>query len=436
MAKDNVLIEIPRNLPRAFSNFELTRSDSIESNNVVDNLLGNLTGFGITVNEQVPPVPMFTTSTNRLHEQSLRSFSTKETNDDLRSETLVVACEMDRNFVKQLHEKRPDIKVWPNSKVELFRTDCQPFKPAVSIATIQTALGVQSIWNKGFEGQNVVVGIVDEGVNNYYPVIGGYSQTNARRAPGTAPITSHGSMCAADVLVAAPKAKLYDYPFLGVPNSGGVLVMMQAILNQRRLDGTPHIVSNSYNYVFVPSLLDQPDHEIYNLDHPVNRKIKEVAISGAHLFFSAGNCGGNCASGKCDVSSIGPGKSIHASNSLSEVITVAAVNSLNDRLGYSGQGPGMFAKQKPDIACYSHFFGNFGAGRPAGTARPFDDGTSAATPLAAGVAALLINAYGPITPAALKTALFSTTVARPASGFDYDLGYGVINAWNAFQQLA
>jgi subtilisin family serine protease len=135
------------------------------------------------------------------------------------------------------------------------------------------------------------------------------------------------------------------------------------------------------------------------------------------------------------VSGIGPGKSIHASNSLIEVITVAAVNTRHERIGYSSQGPGMFEPAKPDVASYSHFFGNFGPGRPAGGTE-FDNGTSAATPVAAGVGALLMSALAGIGPAAMKEALTgSATSLGRTIGWDPNTGHGVINAAAAYRYL-
>jgi subtilisin family serine protease len=205
--------------------------------------------------------------------------------------------------------------------------------------------------------------------------------------------------------------------------------MFQAVLDQRRINGTPHLTNNSYGFVGIPPRDQFPNHEIWDINHPVHRKVREVVISGAPAFFAAGNCGAECPSGKCRSSGIGPGKSIHASNSLMDIITVAAVNSRHERIGYSSQGPGVFFANKPDIAAYSHFFGNFGPGRPAGGgSESFDNGTSAATPVAAGVGALLMSAISKLTPAQLKEALIQGAINIGIPGWDTDTGHGVINA--------
>ena len=339
------------------------------------------------------------------------------------------------------------IKIWPNSTLSLLEdnfgwpasvhraSECAPFQSSVDLDEIRRLLSVEAVYSQGFRGQNICVGILDQGIDgNVYPVTGGSAPLGGPE-PGHGSIQSHGSMCAADVLVAAPTAKLYDYPFMVHARSGGAIAMFQAALGQYRNNGTPQILSNSWGFYTYPDRTAQPNHEVWDLDHPLHRKIREVVSAGIAVFFAAGNCGADCPDGRCAPSATGPGRSINSSNSLTEVITVAAVNARNQRLGYSSQGSGMFDPQKPDIAAYSHFFGNYGLGRPAGNStRAFDSGTSAATPLVAGVAALLYSAFD-ITSAELRTALTRTATSVGSPGWNRDYGYGIINAGAAYHYL-
>jgi serine protease AprX len=426
-------------------------------------VLDPVAGLGVELEDEMTPVPMFGKALTGEPAHGLEVFASTDAAADITSDTIVVAGRVERERLEELHQ-RPHVVVWPNSELSLFpdwslsdafgdvvqameaasgrggagqpHVDCPPYRPAATIDEIRSLLGVERIWAQGFTGQGVTVGILDEGVDgSVYPVVDGFVRSGAPK-PGSAPVTSHGSMCAADVLIAAPDVNLYDYPFLGQPRSGGALAMFQAVLAHRALDGTPHLTSNSYGFTGVPPQRQAPRHEIWDENHPLHRKVREVIASGAPAFFAAGNCGDNCPSGNCHTSGIGPGRSIHASNSLAQVITVAAVNSRHERIGYSSQGPGMFEPKKPDLSAYSHMFANFGPGRPGGTAKqPFDNGTSAATPVACGVGALLVAARPGTAPQRLSEALVRGATRVVEAEWDPEFGGGVVNAGAAYDAL-
>lgn len=438
MSEVSVLLEVETAQPEAFSVFRAAVESEEEAVKETESLLDPVAGYGIELEDERAPVPMFSSPEEGQPIQALEAFASPEENEDIKAATSVVSVRVPGDRLEEL-QQHPGVRVWQNSELTLLATapavDCSPFQPAVSTDEIATALGAKEIWDDGHSGRDIVVGILDEGVNgNAYPVRGGFNRPGAQ-APGAAPVTSHGSMCAADVLVAAPDATLFDYPFLGVPRSGGALAMFQAVLDHRRIDGIPHLTNNSYGFTGVPPKDRLPGHEIWDFNHPLHRKVREVVASGAPTFFAAGNCGENCPSGNCDPSGIGPGKSIHASNSLVEVITIAAVNSQGTRIGYSSQGPGLFEQEKPDLASYSHFFGNFGPGRPGGEETPFDNGTSAATPVACGVGALLLSAKPGVTPAQLKAAMIEGARNAPGSGWDAEIGHGILHAGQALAAL-
>jgi subtilisin family serine protease len=404
--------------------------------------------------------------------QPLTAFASPDKSPDLGSVSTVVRAEVDVAGLKRLQEMH-NVRIYPASPLEFFAgcncsgaavasaapstpqriaeraamdlgrtaggTDCQPFAPAVDLDTIRTLLGVDAIWAQGFRGQNIVVAIVDIGVNgDQYPVIGGLDAAFGP-APGSAPITSHGSMCAADVLVAAPFAKLYDYPLLNGATSADGFQIYQQILDRRRQDGTPQVINNSYGFYALPTQQELPGHEAWDINHPFHRKVREVIASGALVFFAAGNCGSGCPASRCKPSATGPNRSINASAAVPEVLTIAAVNARHQRVGYSSQGPSLpapgFEPNKPDFACYTHFFGNFGPDRPGGTAQPFDNGTSAATPVAAGVATLLLSRFADLTPAQIRDGLKAGAIDIGKPGWDTDTGFGVINAAASYTRL-
>ena len=453
MANAKVLIEVNATPKDAFAMHRASSASESEAEHQTQGLLDSqeLAGMGIEFDDETVPVPMFFGALKPPEDlvKAFAGFAAPTTNPDRGASSVVIPAEVPAAKLEQVRNN-PGVTLWPNSELTLLDdevfdlansrggVDCRPFRPAATVAVIRQLLGVHRIWSDGYRGQNVIVGIIDDGVDGTtYPVVGGLARPNGGRRPGAAPVSSHGSMCAADILVAAPAARLYDYPFLPARRSGAALRMFQAVLDQRRIDGTPHVTNNSYGFSGVPDKAIWPNHEVHDINHPVHRKVREVIAAGVATFFAAGNCGADCPSGGCYQSGIGPGKSIHGSNSLEEVITVAAVNSRHERVGYSSQGPGMFHPDKPDIASYTHLFGNFGPGRPAGGSEAdFDSGTSAAAPVAAGVGALLLSAFPGITPAALKFGLMETAFSLGNTvGFDTEYGRGVINAAAAYAHL-
>lgn len=438
MGKIKVIIEVSEPGDSAFARYNEAIEAADESLRQSESLGRRLAGYGLEFTGDAP-VPMFTSSHDADPPGALSTFASPVENADIRAAGYVLSVEIEESKLADL-QSRPDTQVWPNSTITFFEApmervpvDCGP--SAVPLELVQQRLGVPHVWQRGFRGQGVIVGVVDNGVNGrVYPVVGGFSGI-AGQLPGGAGAQSHGSMCAADVLVAAPAATFHDYSFLMMPNSFGLARVLQVILNQRRLSGTPHIITNSYGFVDRPNRSLFPTHEVWNIQHPVHRKVMEVVVSGAPAFYAAGNCGAECPFIDCQRSAIGPGASIHAFNSLPHVITVGAVNIQHQRFGFSAQGPGGFEPQKPDIAAYSNFFGNFGLGRPGGMSPPFDGGTSAAAPLAAGVGALLLNAFPRLNPAQIKRALIESAVSLGPPGWNPDTGFGVVSAAAALASI-
>ena len=301
MAKTKLLLEFTKAKKAAFEMHRSAVESTSETESVTRSLMDRVSGLGVELDENATPVPFFT-KPGETHPADLKSFSAfgaATENPDMKSSTLVVPVEVEHTQIEKLQKKK-DVTVWPNSPLTLLAdtpldlasarggVDCRPFRDGVEIDTLRDLLGARAAWHDGHLG-DTVVGIIDEGVNgDKYPVIGGFARPNAARQPGAAPITSHGSMCAADVLVAAPAARILDYPFLGIQNSGGAIQMFQAVLDQRLLNGTPHLTNNSYGFVGVPPKKDFPNHEVHDIDHPVHRKVREVIASGNRVLLRRG----------------------------------------------------------------------------------------------------------------------------------------------------
>lgn len=113
------------------------------------------------------------------------------------------------------------------------------------------------------------------------------------------------------------------------------------------------------------------------------------------------------------------------------VIAVGAVNAMGTRSAISSYGPTADGRTKPDVLAEG--IGTFMAQSTTSIAYGAGSGTSAATPLVAGAAALLLQAYPEATPMQIRDAL-RLTASRAANVDRYE-GWGIIDALEAFLYL-
>ncbi len=307
--------------------------------------------------------------------------------------------------------------------------DCSPSTPKGDVAAVRAFLGVDDVWQQGYRGSGVTVGVVDGGLaaqgrtsDGVIPnVAGGWPEDNW----GTiARWGEHGNMCATDTLGMAPECELYDLRISDAQSAPGTISDALAgynwAIDQHRRTGRPHILTNSWG-VYQKSWA--PDYAT-DINHPFTRKVAQAINEGITVLFAAGNCGEACPSGRCG-SDNGPGKSIWGANGHPQVITVGAVNTNDEFVGYSSQGPASLDPFKPDVLSVSHFTGYFNS----------DTGTSAATPVAAGVTALLEQADHRMSPAEMKSTLKETSRDFGPEGWDRHSGQGVLQAAAALDRL-
>ena len=313
--------------------------------------------------------------------------------------------------------------------------DCDPATPKGTIADVATYLGVDRIWSAGVRGAGMVVGVVDggitavgrtlkpgEGPRRISRVIGGWP--TADWGTEASKWGEHGNMCSTDVLGMAPDAQIYDLRVSGTGGSPGTISRaLQAFnwaITQHRTNGTPQVLTNSWGIFqesWDPTYARDPNH-------PFTRKVVEAINEGILVLFAAGNCGDTCPDGRCGADA-GPGKSIWGANGHPMVMTVGAVNKNEQFIGYSSRGPAALDPNKPDFCSISHFGGYFTS----------DSGTSAATPILAGVVALFKQAVPNATQDQLKAALKATAKDIGPAGFDQHSGAGIVQGHAAFLRL-
>jgi subtilisin family serine protease len=299
-------------------------------------------------------------------------------------------------------------------------------------------LGTRDLVAAGMDGSGVRVAVVDTGINIAYLTARGHEHDideNASWAPpgvttrpGRHPV-GHGTMCAYDVGIAAPRATLVDHAALLGGGSGptpmsGLLsdalaaysklqhLLMASPEHERRL-----VVSNSWG-MFDPTWdfpVGHPGNYSDNPQHPFNVIVRGLTAAGADVLFAAGNCGRDCPDSRCAFGATAP---ICGANSHPSVTCVAGIDTNRNRLGYSSQGPGRLEPLTPSLSGYTHFSGS--------GVYPVDGGTSAACPVIAGYVAALRTVFSAsaLSPAQLHALLAKCAHDLGATGFDFDHGWG------------
>jgi hypothetical protein len=353
--------------------------------------------------------------------------------------TYIVRAEVDENRIDDLRENEQVMGVFSDPVIEPFIV-C-PGDPAVgSDADVEKLLCTASMRSIGMDGLGVMVAIVDTGVNMAYLNSVGKNPTfDAHRSwayapgltPGSMPI-DHGTMVAYDTCIAAPKCTLLDIALLRRATLPTLL--SDAVRAYRHLldimlelrgpgDSRSLVVNNSWGmfdpaHDFPPGT---PGNYSDDPNHPFSRIVGDLEQAGADILFAAGNCGANCPDARCAATA----NTIYGANGHPSVLCVAGVDTTKARVGYSSIGPGRLTVNKPDLSGYTHFRGS--------GVYSADGGTSAATPVVAGVVAAIrskrpYNPSNPIThPAAIRALVTLTAEDLGTAGYDLEHGYGVVN---------
>ena len=329
-----------------------------------------------------------------------------------------------------------------------------PTGPVGTDLDVERLLLVEELHRRGMNGAGVPVAIIDSGISLPFLRRRGKAPEFSAELSwgpetgqplGDMPV-DHGTMCAYDVCIAAPSCTLIDHALLTSTTSGGsvmdgylsdavksygVLLSYMSRASEQGFGGPlPRtlVVNNSWG-MFHPSWdfpVGDPQNYSDNPDHPFNIIVENLEAVGADILFAAGNCGPECADSRCQRAT---DTGIYGANSSSVVTSVAGVVISKERIGYSTKGPGRLEERKPDIASYTHFAGS-------GVFQE-DSGTSAATPVAAGVVAAIRRRYpaSVLSPRQLRDLLRDTAEPHGDGDYNYEYGHGIINVQNLLDAL-
>ncbi len=146
----------------------------------------------------------------------------------------------------------------------------------------------------------------------------------------------------------------------------------------------------------------------------------QAVKNGMLVFNSAGNEGDNTSHNTLIAPADGD-----------SVMAIAAVNSNGFRASFSTVGPSADGRTKPDLAAMGSSV--YTASSSDSTGFVYSSGTSFSCPLAAGAAALLLNARPELTPIQVQEALKNT--ASQAQAPDNYLGWGIIDVEAALEYV-
>ncbi len=292
-------------------------------------------------------------------------------------------------------------------------------------AFLDTALphvGVPLLWDNGLTGEGVAIAIVDTGLDAEHPDFAGRVADMADfSGEGLGDAHGHGTHCAgiaAGSGVAsggryrgvAPKATLYSAKVLRANGEG----MMSDVIA-----GVEWAVEKGVQVISLSLGSTGPSDG----RDPLSETCDAAVERGINVVVAAGN------DGPAPRTIGSPGASRLA-------LTIGACDDQDRVASFSSRGPTADGRQKPDLVVPGV---DIIAPRAKGTAmgRVVDDyytsaqGTSMATPLAAGVVALLLQAYPSLTPQEIRDRLLSS--ALDLGDGPYVQGYGRLDAWRAYQ---
>jgi len=291
------------------------------------------------------------------------------------------SAELSVQTIEHILKTDPSIQIQPDFKVQ------------ASVAVNQT--GADIMWNRtdpwGYdvEGHNVIIAIVDTGIDYNHPdlgggfgptykVLGGYDYVNGDSDPMDD--SGHGTHCAGiaaangTIKGVAPDAKLYAYKSL---DSSGYGYYSNVISGINAAIGTSDIISLSLGGAGTPG-------------DAICVAVAAAVDAGLVVAAAAGNDGPSM--GSVGTPGIEP-----------KAITVGAIDSSNVLASWSSRGTTPYVQIKPEISApgvsiYSTYKGG---------GYKTMSGTSMATPHVAGVAALILQVHPDWSPVKVKSAMLS-----------------------------
>ncbi|RJL33496.1 S8 family serine peptidase [Bailinhaonella thermotolerans] len=297
---------------------------------------------------------------------------------------------------------------------------------------VLNTLDVERAW-QSTRGRGVTVAVLDSGVDAAHhdlagSVVTGKDFTAGANPPGVPPRRLHGTYMASLIAGHGHGPGRAD-GVVGVAPEARILSVRVILEDEEPGFRTFNSVSR-YENVVARGIRYAADRgaDVINMsiskEFPTRQEREAVAYAiskGAVLVAAAGNEG--AIPDKLDKRGFAP---YSYPASFPGVISVAASDRVHRRAPFSNRNAGVLvAAPGVDV---------IGAGP--GDQYWVGRGTSQATALVSGVAALVRSRHPDLAPALVAQAITASTTHRPARGYDPDLGFGVVNAAAALREAA
>ena len=279
-----------------------------------------------------------------------------------------------------------------------------PDDPGFSSQWFHTKINSPGAWDRVRGGSSILVAVCDTGIDSSHPDLAanlrlpGYNAVDG--SENTSPVSSHGTRVAGCIGAVGNNATgcvgmCWDVSIVPVRFSnrsdGWAYYSDMAVGIRWAADQGAKVVNLSY---------------LAAGSYTVNDAAEYLRNRGGLLFIAAGNDGG-------DMSGIYP--------DFPASIAVGATTSSDTRSSWSNYGAFIDL-----VAPGSNIYTTTTSGGYTST-----NGTSFASPIAAGLAALVYTVYPPFTPAQVEQTIFTTCVDLGAAGEDNFYGHGRIDAATA-----
>jgi len=280
----------------------------------------------------------------------------------------------------------------------------------ISLSNSAELLNVDDVWTEGFVGNGKTICVIDTGVDESHPAIPTLTGWSDFVNGQPTPYDDHGHGTHVSGIAVSRDATYQGMATAANLMVGKVCSGSGNCYTSDLIAGIEWCAAQGADVLSVSiggGLYDEPCDDV-----SFAAACNNAADLGVVVIAASGNDGNK--------------NYLNAPACGSQVLAVGAIND-NDLYGYFSNGGPLLDVMAPGIRVVSTWPGN-----------NFVEftGTSMSAPHVSGIAALLLEANPSLTPEEVRNVLKETAVDLGDLGFDYNFGYGRVDAYAAYQEIA